>query len=268
MTKHKHLFTQRQLLALTTFSDLVLEAHKKIHNDALKVGFQDDNIMLEEGGTGARAYADAVSTYLALAVDRGANYWSTLTPWGGSHIVGTFGRQTLQMVWDFAEANPFGDRTGNWLGAIEWISLCLKKSIPAKGVGKAMQLDATKSLVPGITPMICFDPPYYDNIGYSDLSDYFYTWLRHSLGKIYPNLFSTMLTPKSSELIASPFRFDGDKKKAEEHFLNGLSDAFKLIKKNSRPDFPVTIFMHLNKKKETLMNQASLRLCLRGGKQC
>lgn len=242
MTKHKDLFTARQLVALSTFSDLVLKVHKKIIDDAIRVGFVDDSKGLEDQGTGAKAYADAIITYLSLAVGRSANYWSAFTPWGGSHIVGTFGRQALPMVWDFAEANPFSNRTGNWLGAIHWITQCLRDAVPARGYAEVMQLDCTKTIISKPNLIVCTDPPYYDNIGYADLSDYFYTWLRHSLKNIYPNLFSTVLTPKVSELIASPFRFEGDKNKAEEFFLNGLKKVFKLIYKKCNDEFPISFF--------------------------
>jgi len=194
--KFGDLFTRRQLTALSTFSDLVPEVHKKILHDAVERGYEDDERNLVDGGKGAKAYADAVITYLSFAVDRCANYWSTLTPWGGSFIVQTFSRQALPMVWDFAEGNPFSNRTGNWLGAIHWITLCLKKSVPIDGKAIVDQLDASTATFPQIQPIICTDPPYYDNIGYSDLADFFYVWLRRNLSKIYPMLFSTVLTPK------------------------------------------------------------------------
>lgn len=244
------LFTPRQLTALVTFSDLVTEAHKKIMEDAIYSGFVDDKKNLDDGGSGAKAYADAVATYLSFAVDRCANYWSSLTPWGGSHIVGTFGRQAIPMVWDFAEGNPFSNSTGNWLGSIDWITLCIKQSIPNIGHGNVSQLDASKTLFPGITPIICTDPPYYDMIGYSDLADFFYIWLRRSLSKIFPNLFSTVLTPKSEEIVAMPHRFGGDKKKARQFFLENLSKTLKLIQKNSRQDFPTIIFYAYKQEEE------------------
>ncbi|MDE1878100.1 MAG: DUF1156 domain-containing protein [Thaumarchaeota archaeon] len=236
------LFTTRQLNALVTFSDLVIEAHKKIFDDAVQAGFNDDKLNLDDGGMGAKAYADAITTYLSFAVDRCANYWSSLTPWGGSFIVQTFSRQAIPMVWDFAEANPFSDSTGNWQGAVKWITLCVKQSIPPRGQGTVLQLDVSKTLTPGITPMISTDPPYYNMIGYSDLSDFFYVWLRRSLSKIYPMLFSTVLTPKNEEVVSMPHRFNGDKKLAKQFFLENLSKALRLIHKNSRKDLPMTIF--------------------------
>ena len=242
MSKHGDLFTKRQLLALTTFSDLVIKITEQIRRDAINSGLKDDNLGINECGKGAKAYSEAVATYLGFAIDRCANYWSSLTPWGGSFIVQTFGRQAIPMVWDFAEANPFSDRTGNWMGAVEWITLCIEKSIPSKGEGKVMQLDATQILFPNSTPVICTDPPYYDNICYADLSDYFYVWLRKTLGNIYPALFSTMLSPKNNELIASPYLFDGDMKKAEKHFTDGFKKTFSLFAKKSNKEFPIAFF--------------------------
>ncbi len=236
------LFTPRQLVALTTFSDLVGEAREKVLADAKAAGLPDDGKGIDDGGTGAQAYADAVATYLAFAVDRSANYWSSLTPWGGTFIVQTFGRQAIPMVWDYAEGNPLSNSTGNWGGAIDWVRKTIEVSIPLRGIGDVKQLDATQALNGVIAPLICTDPPYYDNIGYADLSDYFYVWLRKSIGRLYPEIFSTLLVPKAQELVSTPYRFDGDKGKAEEFFEKGLGKAFERIRETANPQFPVTIY--------------------------
>lgn len=233
LTRFRDLFTRRQLVALSTFSDLVNEARELVRRDAVTAGLDLP---------GATAYADAVATYLAFTVDRSANYWSSLTPWGGDFIVQTFGRQALPMVWDYAEANPFSSSTGSWDGAIAWISKVLEFSVPATGVGTVYQFDAAAALPPVAGAAIVTDPPYYDNIGYSDLSDFFYVWLRHSLRPIYPDLFSTVLTPKANEMVAVPHRFDGNKQRAEAHFERGLREAFALMRSASSPDIPVTLF--------------------------
>jgi putative DNA methylase len=225
MTKHRDLFTPRQLVALTMFSGLVDQARERILADC-----------------GDEACADAIATYLAFAVDRGANYWSSLTPWGGDFIVQTFGRQALAMVWDFAEGNPFSESTGNWGGAIEWIAKCLEVCIPDASFGQAKQLNAQASINGVRDPLICTDPPYYDNIGYADLSDYFYVWLRRSIGSRYNDLFSTLLTPKSQELVATPFRFGGDRDRAEEFFESGLKQAFERMSEAQDSDYPLTLF--------------------------
>ena len=236
------LFTPRQLVALTTFSDLVSEAHEKVKADAQKAGLFNDNRGINDGGTGPAAYADAVATYLAFAVDRSANYWSSLTPWGGDFIVQTFGRQALPMVWDYAEANPFSDSTGSWIGANDWIFKVLQQSIPAFGKGQVKQLDARTSINGVISPMVCTDPPYYDNISYANLSDFFYVFLRRSVAEFYPALFSTLLVPKSEELIAAPYRFEGNRERAEHFFEDGLKEAFKRMRELHRTSFPLPIF--------------------------
>ncbi len=252
MTRHRDLFTPRQLVALTTFSDLVNVAREKVLADAKVAGMKDDGKGINDGGLAATAYADAVATYLAFAVDRGANYWSSLTPWGGDFIVQTFGRQALPMVWDYAEGNPLSDTTGNWSGAIDWITRCLNRAIPAIGNGIVKQLDAT-SAINGVTrPLISTDPPYYDNIGYADLSDFFYVWLRKSINKIYPNIFSTVLVPKAQELIATPFRFGGDKNKAAIFFEEGLGNAFMRMREASHSDYPLTVFYAFKQSEEEM----------------
>lgn len=242
LSTYRDLFTSRQLVALTTFADLVEHARHQVELDAATSGMPHDDRPLTEGGVGAKAYAEAVATYLAFAVDRSANYWSSLTPWGGGFIVQTFGRQALPMVWDFAEANPFSDSTGNWNGAIDWITGCLDVSVPAIGNASVKQLDATAAINGAVKPLIFTDPPYYDNIGYADLSDFFYLWMRRTLGRIYPQVFSTVLTPKEQELIASPCRHGGDKLKAERFFEEGLGKAFDRIRSNQHPDYPVALY--------------------------
>ncbi len=236
-------FSLRQLTALTTFSDLVHEARDKVRRDAVVSGLPDDGVPLTQDGAQAAAYAEAVATYLAFAVDRSANYWSRFTPWGGQFIVQTFGRQAIPMVWDSAEGNPFSSSTGNWLGAIEWITKCLEVCVPTvPAYGLVTQRNATTSHSGNAQSLVCTDPPYYDNVGYADLSDYFYVWLRHSLGAVYPSLFSTVLTPKADELVAMPHRFNSNKREAERFFQEGLGQAFARMRDSQHPDYPLTLF--------------------------
>jgi putative DNA methylase len=196
-------------------------------------------VPLSEGGSGARAYAEAVGVYLACAVDRATNYWSSFNVWA-DFIVQVFGRQAIPMVWDYAECNPFSESTGHWNGGVEWIYKCLN-NIPAKNKGYATQKDATqkKDKYPIV---ISTDPPYYDNIGYADLSDFFYIWLRRSLQNVYPKLFSTLLVPKTEELIATPHRFDGDKHRAKSFFESGMGAAFRRMRETVSQDYPLTIY--------------------------
>ena len=231
MTQHHHLFTSRQLTALTTFSDLVIEARKQVEAAAVKIGHSE-----------AGAYADAVMTYLGFASSKLADRNSSLASWdvGSVSLRGTFARQALPMVWDYCETNPL-ESMGGFDGAIGWITKALML-FPAKLTGTTQRLNAAEKTVDLDQVMVSTDPPYYDNIGYADLSDYFYIWLRRSLRQIYPELFNLMLVPKTEELIATPHRFDGDKAKAEKHFLTGLGKAFQLMRTRAHPDYPITVY--------------------------
>jgi len=240
LTEYRDLFSPRQLTTLITFSDLVAEAILKAQADAVAAGLLDDSVGLDAGGSGAKAYSEAVGVYLACAIDRSTNYWSSLTPWGGEFIVQTFGRQAIPMVWDYAEANPFSSSTGNWTGALGWIEKAML-NLPAKGESTAVQNDAAKFVVEK-SLVISTDPPYYDNIGYADLSDFFYVWLRKNLHHIYPSLFSTLLVPKTDELIATPYRFDGNMKKAQTFYELGMQQAFSRMRECSSEDYPLTIY--------------------------
>lgn len=259
MNKHYKLFTSRQLVALTTFSDLVKEAREKIKEDAKRAGtLPDDDTPLNEGGRGPQAYADAVATYLGFGVDKSADYWSNLCSWHNSRelIRNTFGRQAIPMVWDFAECNPFSESTGNWMANVEWCVRILN-TLNIRNSGATTQSDATNPATYQSTPIISTDPPYYDNIGYADLSDFFYVWLRRSLREVYPDLLSTMLTPKSEELIASPYRHGGDRKKATEFFESGLGKAIRQWRKYGNPDYPTTIFYAFKQAETTKSGTAS-----------
>lgn len=240
MIQFSDLFTNRQLTALTTFSALVEKAQKKAEADAIAAGLPNDHLPLREGGQGAKAYGEAIGVYLAFAVDRQANYSSSLNAWSGDFIVQTFGRQALPMVWDYAESNPFSNSTGNWSGALEWIIRAINK-LPSNGKSYVKQFDAQcDNSLRDI--MVSTDPPYYDNIGYADLSDFFYIWLRQSLKRTYPDLFSTLLVPKAEELIATPYRHDGSAEEAKKFFENGMLSACRQIFKYARKDIPVTIY--------------------------
>jgi len=247
MTTYRDLFTPRQLVALTTFSDLVSEARERVMRDALDAGLANDGLRLAVGGIGAPAYADSIATYLAMLVDLVADDLSSITTWRPSHGTGatrsTFARQALPMTWDFAEVNPFAGASGDVTSAADSMARVIASSHASPQTqATAIQLDATKALEAVTLPLVSTDPPYYDNIGYADLSDYFYVWLRRSLAEVHPDLFRTMLTPKAAELIATPYRFGGDKSAAERHFETGLGAAFRYIRQVANQDFPVTVF--------------------------
>lgn len=243
MNTFADLFTDRQLVALNTFSDLIAEARTKAVEDAAAAGMERDGKGLDAGGYGAHAYGDAVATYLAFAVDRLANRLSTICFWDNSrgNIQQTFSRQAIPMTWDFVEGNPFSSSTGNFVDGLQWIIKLLNK-IPAKQNGFASQYDIAHLKESSNPTVFVTDPPYYDNIGYADLSDYFYVWLRRGLKEIFPNLFKTMLVPKTQELVATPYRFKGDKKKAEQFFENGMQAAFRIMHDNHREVFPLSLY--------------------------
>jgi putative DNA methylase len=234
------LFTKRQLVSLTTFSDLIVGAREIIQDQALDAGLSPENNGSDVGGISARAYAEAVSVYLSFALDRSSDYWSTIATPAEGFIRDTFARQGIPMAWDFAEANPFSNSTGNWLGAIDWIARAIEKFVPIVQ-GEAVQEDATNISV-GRSFIVSTDPPYYDNIGYAILSDYFYIWLRHNLKDVYPEYFSTLLVPKESELVAAPYRFDGSNEAAKHHFENGLQTAFSKIHGLVDHEYPLTVY--------------------------
>ncbi|QXM24173.1 DUF1156 domain-containing protein [Elioraea tepida] len=242
LTTFGDLFTDRQLVALTTFSDLVGEAMARIRADALAAGLPDDPTPLRDGGTGATAYAEAVGVYLGLSVSRQANRLSTLTFWdaGGQNVQQVFARQALPMVWDFVEANPLSGSSGSFDGQVGYLTNAAA-TLPAQGTGSsARQADARAIISNGLC-IISTDPPYFDNIGYADLSDFFYVWVRRSLRGVFPELLGTMAVPKAEELVASPYRHGG-KKEAETLFLAGMSRAMQRSAAQSHPAFPVSIY--------------------------
>jgi putative DNA methylase len=235
------LFTPRQLVTLTIFSDLVSESRAKIRTDAIAAGLPDDDKGVAEGGIGARAYAEAVSLYLAFSIDKASDYWSTICSWHSSKelIRNTFGRQAIPMTWDFAETNAFSDSAGNVSSGIEWAQKTIL-AFPTNAIGFATQGDAqTQSL--SCNRFVSTDPPYFDNISYAELSDYFYVWLRRSMRDVFPGQLATMAVPKKEELIAAPHRH-GSKHKAEEYFLDGMTKAMRNLAEKSHPAAPITIY--------------------------
>ncbi|HEX3960597.1 MAG TPA: DUF1156 domain-containing protein [Trebonia sp.] len=216
------LFTSRQLTALTTFADLAQEARARVTADGADAG-----------------YADAVATYLALIVSRVADRNSSICTWDSSpkmeSLRNTFARQAISMNWDFGEGNVFSDGSGNFADAGEWVSNVVR-SVPATASGIASQANAATRAYDGL--LVATDPPYYDNVGYADLSDFFYSWLRRSLDFIYPELLGTMLTPKSDELVADPFRHED----ANKFFEDGFTDVFRHVCEGTPVGFPITVF--------------------------
>ena len=245
MTRWRDLFTPRQLVALTTFSDLVGEAMLQVRADALAAGLPDDPTPLRDGGTGASAYSEAVGVYLAFALSKQADLGNSLCRWEpiAQCPRQLFGRQAIPMVWDFAESNPLGQSSGSWVVCIDGISKAFAKTfeyVHLGAVGSSQQGDAATQDI-SRSKVISTDPPYYDNIGYADLSDFFYVWLRRSLRACFPALFATLAVPKAEELVATPYRH-GSREKAEAFFLSGMTRAMHKIVEQAHPAFPVTIY--------------------------
>lgn len=236
MTRWIDLFTNRQLVALTTFSELVSEARARVQDDG-----------------GSTEYADAIATYLGFAISRLTDRNNTICTWdsgpvgsksstGGSartaSVRNAFARQALPMTWDFAESNPFSASGGSLDSALAWIVPAIE-GLGGEVHGFAQQSDARTTVT--THALINTDPPYYDNIGYSDLSDFFYVWLRRTLKSVHPELLSTMLVPKAEELVANPFR-NGGRDSAQRFFEDGFRDVFASARANASAKFPIVIW--------------------------
>jgi putative DNA methylase len=224
MTHHASLFTNRQLLAMCTFSDLVIEARTKV---------------LEDGGS--PTYADAIATYLAFALDKHADYGCSLAPWYPQEDRPSrlFGRQTISMAWNYAELNPLCDIGGSFVRSADIVAGALEGVPRQRHEGLVSQ--ASADAIELSDEVVSTDPPYYDNVAYADLSDFFYVWLRRSLKEIYPDLFATVLTPKREELVAEPARFGG-KDEAERHFEDGFTRVFARLAATHPTDTPMTVY--------------------------
>ena len=235
------LFTDRQLEALTTFSDLVTDARERVKSDALRVKSFGNKVPI---GIDPDDYANAVALYLAFAVDRVADRHTSVATWDSSptklQLRNTFSRQAISMAWDFGEGNPFCMSSGTWSPSVEWVAKSLE-FLPVATQGVAVQADASTQDISS-NRVISTDPPYYDNIPYADLSDFFYVWLRRSLRKIFPDLFTTVAVPKVEELVAFAYRHSAGKAGAEAFFLNGMTNAMHRLAEKSHPAFPVTIY--------------------------
>ena len=242
MKTFQSLFNVRQQLALSTFGALVVEARDVIKRDAIKAGLKDDGLGLEQGGLGATAYAEAVSVYLTCGIGRAADYWNTLTSWesGGEFVAHAFTKHALPIVWDYGEINPLTDGGGSWVSALGWIARVIDL-LPAYRTGHAMQIDAAKVRRPNESQtVVSTDPPYYDNVPYSNLSDFFYIWMRPCLRQVFPDIFATRQTPKADELVAS-HSFYEDIDDAMRHFTGGMTRRYAKCMP-SPTSRPVTIY--------------------------
>ena len=216
------LFTNRQITALNTFSDLLSDVHNQIAEDGA-----------------AEEYCDVICTYLSLVIGRATDGNSNSAFWrnSGENIEGVFARQAILMMWDFPEANPFSNSTQNWMSQVDWLTKVVE-NLPILGnSGEAYQADATTTRYAVDSPIIVTDPPYYDNIQYAELSDFFYVWLRPLLRDIYPELFAGIMTSKDEEIVSSP-RFENP----PQHFEKLLGKALVRIRECCPDEFPVSIF--------------------------
>lgn len=241
LTTFGDLFTDRQLVALNTFSELVHAARAQIEADGLAAGIENDGVALRDGGRSTRAYSEAVCLYSAFAITKMADRGSTICTWDSSRssLRNTFGRQAIPMTWDFAEGNPFSGSTGSWGPCVEWTWKAIENFSPGNE-GVEIQHDAQSVVYPAGT-VISTDPPYYDNIGYADLSDFFFCWMKPVIRPVYPQLFEFLATPKSDELVATPYRHGG-KDAAEDFFLSGMSKAIANMAKQSSNLYPASIY--------------------------
>ncbi|WP_336232205.1 DUF1156 domain-containing protein [Thalassospira sp. CH_XMU1458] len=235
------LFTDRQALTLSTLSDLLDEVRTNIEADAVEAGFLADSTPLRDQGRGAKAYAEAVSVYLQFAIDRCADFSNTAVRWNPSNqkVMNLFARQAIPMTWDYGEANILGDVVGGFRPAATFISKCIQTLVPYSD-GYLRSHDAQTVRFPK-NAVVSTDPPYYDNIGYADLSDFFFAWTRRGLKEVYPEIFSVLATPKSEELVATPYRHGGVQS-AEKFFLNGMREAIRNFCSQTRSDIPATIY--------------------------
>lgn len=233
-------FTPRQLTALTTFSDLVQEVRDQIRCDAVAAGLPADGLGLDAGGLGSAAYADALAVYLAFAVDRMANTLCTIARWTSDRqqTVTAFSQQGIAMTWGYPEVNPFAGAAGDYSVSVQGVRSGIPETKSIAGI--AFQSDALHQSLEGHR-VISTDPPYYDNVGYADLSDFFYVWLRRALRPVFPDLFSTLAVPKAEELAATAYRH-GSKEKAEAFFLDGMTHAIERLAEEAHPAFPATIY--------------------------
>lgn len=241
MTTFESLFTDRQLAYMETLGTLVVEGGKKALGDALEGGLPLGDSLVE-GGEGALAYSEAVVTYLALVHSRSADYSSSATTWASNpkneQARNVFSRQAIQMAWDYAEVNPFSASSGNLSNHVNWVAKAVD-TLPAGPKGWAFQADA--AVVNAQNALISTDPPYYDNIEYSDLSDFFYVWLRRSLRGVHTGLFDTVMVPKSEELVANPHRH-GSKPRAKKFFEEGFEAVFRVARSTASSKFPISVY--------------------------
>ncbi|MCK6486656.1 MAG: DUF1156 domain-containing protein [Phycisphaerae bacterium] len=245
VTRFNQLFTARQLVAISTLAEFVRHVAIDIGRDAEVAGLAPES---------AKSYANTIATFLALALDRCCDFNNVLCRWSPTNekVMNLFSRQAIPMVWDFAEANILGESVGGWHTCSEYVADCIQVlTAGSQRMGHARQIDAASGANGLSNILVSTDPPYYDNISYAGLSDFFYVWLRRSIGPVHSDLCSTVLVPKTQELTASPERFDGDKDKARQHFESGFRNAFTALREKMDARFPLTVYYAFKQDDET-----------------
>lgn len=257
ITEYKDLFTTRQQILLSTLCELIKKLRKEIEDEAIKAGMSRDKTPLRDGGVGAFAYSEAIEVYLALVVDKLANYHSTICTWDNRNGIGraAFTRQAIPMTWTFVEENPFSKSTGNFEAALKSIVEAIEK-LPIQTSSKVSMSDGTKRSYP-LNSLLFTELPYYDNVGYADLSDYFYIWMRQSLKEVYPELFEKIVTSKE-ELSSIPEHYDNDANKAKEEYRKGLEELFSNFGKRANEEYPSIVFYEYSKEDDKAIKGLSM----------
>lgn len=239
------MFTNRQLLALTTFSDLLEDLFVRCRRDAEEAGIPLDDTPLREGGSGAQAYAEAIVTYMAFVIDKCSDFWSSICGWNSQNeqVRNVFARQAIPMAWDFAEVNPFSGRLGSWAAQLNNLTRAVRSTLGLGLFGdvEVRQRDARAQLQSLDSVIVSTDPPYYDNISYADLSDFFFVWLRKNLSEIWPDECATIATPKNDELIANQHRA-GSREEAEAYFESGMAEFMAEVARVQHRAAPATVY--------------------------
>lgn len=241
LTHHRDLFSPRQLVSMGAFCELVREVRKVVATDAAGARSAGS----AGGEDWPESYADAVSLYLAFTLDRMLDLNNALCMWrpdaAKQHVGHLFARQAIPMCWDWAEANPLGPSAGGWEKTAGFVPKVLEELVASGVAGTCQQLAASASVAEHSQDMVSTDPPYYDNIGYADLSDFFYVWLRQSLAGSFSDILSTLLTPKQQELIADPDR-QGGADQARAFFEKGMGEVFEAARQHVNGEYPMTVY--------------------------
>jgi len=238
------LFTPRQLTSMVTLSDIVMRVRKDVFKDAKEAGLSDPE---------AEDYSKAIVTFLSLALDRCAAFNNSLCRWNGNQTVFIFTKQAIPMLWDFSEANFMGEKAVGWATAVDITAESIERIMVEDGCrGKSRQVDASADWNGLQDVVVSTDPPYYDNISYAALSDFYYIWLRRTIGNLHPDIFKTILVPKGPELTAAPDRFSGNKERAKEHFESGFRRAFCALQEKMDYRFPLTVYYAFKQEDETV----------------